>query len=195
MKTSQEGVDLIKKWEGCRLKAYQDIRGIWTIGYGETGPYVYEGLVYKQDMAEMGLLRRLADEFEPAVETAGLATQNQFDAMVSLAWNIGAAAFKSSSVCRLHRKEDYVGAASAFALWNKVVGVANKGLTNRRAEEAALYSRGLVIKAIPPAPSYDHYLCAKSIQAALQKAGLYKGAVDGSWGPKSRAAYQEFDEG
>lgn len=196
MKTGQAGIDLIKRNEGCRLDAYQDIVGVWTIGYGDTLD-VHPGMEITQAEAEEGLARRLANEFEPAVWAAlgGKATQNQFDACVSLAWNIGTGAFRGSHVSTFHRQGLYRQAAASFGLWNKAGGVVNKGLVRRRAEEAALYLSDATAAVSPPAPSYDRYLAAKTMQAALQRAGLYTGAIDGKWGPASRAAYDAFDQG
>jgi lysozyme len=87
---------------------------------------------------------RLDDElvsYEQAVwsATGGNVTQGEFDAMVSLAWNIGISAFKKSTVVKAHNRGDKTAAARAFGLWNKVKGKVNKGLVRRRALEAAWY--------------------------------------------------------
>lgn len=97
MKTSQKGIDLIKQFEGCRLTAYQDIVGIWTIGYGNTyyldGTKVKQGDKITQDQAEQGLLnllKKYEDPINSYCESQGITlNQNQFDALVSLRWNIG----------------------------------------------------------------------------------------------------------
>lgn len=177
MKTSPAGIDLIKRYEGCRLTAYLDRLAkppVWTIGYGETGPYVHEGLRYTQEQAETGLIRRLAEEFEPAVnEVAGAAptTQPQFDAMVSLAWNIGTTAFlKQSSVARFHRQGKYTLAADAFRLWNRAGGVVLAALARRREEERALYLSGLPEAPTappPPAPVASDKQMLRDIAAQL----------------------------
>lgn len=142
MKTSQAGIALIKKYEGCRLMAYQDVVKVWTIGYGHTGPDVHPGMHITQEQAEAMLVDRLHREFEPGVSAAiGTAstTQGEFDAMVSLAYNIGVGAFKRSSVLRFHLIQHYEEAADAFLVWNKAGGRVLTGLTRRRQEESDLY--------------------------------------------------------
>lgn len=140
------GLNIIKEFEGLRLKAYYCPAGILTIGYGSTGPHVKLGMVITEAEAD-ALLREDLDRFEDAVHVAcPLASQNQFDAMVSLAFNIGIANFRKSTVLRAHKAGDHMTAANAFAMWNKarVKGVLQPltGLTRRRAAEANLYRRG-----------------------------------------------------
>ncbi len=152
MKTNAAGLDLITRNEGCVLHAYQDSVGVWTIGYGHTGADVQPGLVINQAGAEQ-LLRRDLDKFERGVEgelDGAACTDNQFAAMVSLAYNVGLGNFAKSSVLRLHRAGDYNGAAAAFSMWNKAGGRVLAGLTRRRAEEARLYLRGTVEQPRPP---------------------------------------------
>lgn len=139
MKTSEQGRKLIERNEGCVLKAYYDVVGVLTIGYGCTGRGVYAGQIITQEEADDMLSDRLANEFEPSVSSVGNTNQNQFDAMVSLAFNIGTGAFKGSSVVRLHKKGDFKGAAEAFLLWNKAGGKILAALTRRRQEERSLY--------------------------------------------------------
>lgn len=218
MRTSPAGIELIKRNEGCELRAYLDTIAdppVWTIGYGCTGPDIHEGLRWTQEQADRALAERLAREFEPGVMAAirthptGVVptTQAQFDAMVSLAWNIGVGrlddpetpenegrGFKGSSVARYHRAGDYQRAADAFRLWNRAGGKVVRGLSRRREEERELYLKGTSAQPAPP-PSYDRYLCAKAMQTALHKLGLYPGPVDGIWGTKSRAAYNRFNNG
>ncbi len=142
MHVSAAGRELIGRNEGDKLAAYRDSVGVWTIGKGDTGPDVVEGLTITQDESDTRFANRLAREFEPAVSKAigdAPTTQGQFDAMVSLSYNIGTGGFAKSSVCRLHKAGDYEGAANAFALWNKAGGRVLAGLTRRRQEEADLY--------------------------------------------------------
>ncbi len=144
MRASQTGIDLIKHFEGLRLESYQDIAGIWTIGYGHTGPEVQAGQVISESEAE-DLLRQDLSRFEDGVSRSVKVDidQNQFDALVSLSYNIGLAAFKGSTALRLLNSGDYLGAAEAITWWNKatVNGVKREvlGLTRRRAAEAALF--------------------------------------------------------
>jgi len=147
MRTSETGIALIKRNEGCVLRAYLDRIAdppVWTIGYGDTLNVSPDMQITKQE-AEDRLAARLAREFEPGVLEAlqgSPVSQSQFDAMVSLAWNIGVGAFRQSSVARRHRAGDYAGAADAFLWWNKAGGEVVRGLQRRRAEERALYLSG-----------------------------------------------------
>ncbi|WP_310534593.1 lysozyme [Novosphingobium sp.] len=137
------GLALIKEFEGLELKAYLCPAKVWTIGYGSTGPHVTPGQVITEAQADV-LLQSDLDRFEDAVAKAAPgATQAQFDAMVSLAFNIGIGAFGKSSVLRLHKAGDHRAAAEAFALWNKGGGRVLPGLQRRRAKEADLYRRGV----------------------------------------------------
>ena len=202
MKTSAAGIGLIKRNEGCRLTAYLDTIANpprWTIGYGETGNYVYEGLRYTQDQADMGLARRLASEFEPGVMAAlggAPVTQAQFDALVSLEWNIGVGrvddpetpqnerkGLKGSSVIRYHRAGDYQAAADAFRPWNKADGKVIPALVRRREEERALYLSA------PPSPATRAFVPAApdALQRELVALG-YAITVDGRAGPATCGA-------
>ena len=136
---SEHGIALIKQFEGCRLKAYRDIVGVWTIGYGFTEG-VYETMTITQEQAEQMLMERLIP-YEHAVEEALTISPNQaqFDACVCLAWNIGIKGFENSTVVRLHNQGQFKEAANAFSLWNKAGGKIIAGLVRRRAAEAALY--------------------------------------------------------
>lgn len=142
MKFNNAGLAVIKSFEGLRLGAYQDIRGIWTVGYGHTGPDVHAGLVINEREAEQYLLGDLLEaqhDVEQAV--AGTpTTDNQFSAMVSLTYNIGGANFRKSSVLKYHRMGKNKLAAGAFLLWINA-GKMKKvpGLVRRRNTEAKLY--------------------------------------------------------
>lgn len=141
MRTNAAGIALIKKFEGVRLKAYKCPAGVWTIGFGHTGPDVYAGLEINERVAEQLLIGDLL-KFEHGVEELldGVpASFNQFSAMVSLAYNIGLGAFAKSSVLRHHRQGNLPIAAEAFLLWNKAGGAVLPGLTRRRMAERGLY--------------------------------------------------------
>ena len=141
---SREGIELIKRFEGLELQAYQDVAGIWTIGYGHTGPEVGPGMVITEGQAEQLLIEDL-ERFERGVSSAVQApiTQTQFDALVSLAYNIGVAGFSRSTAVKRLNKGDFEGAAEAITWWNKATINGRKqpvaGLTRRRAAEAALF--------------------------------------------------------
>src|SRR5690606_20869490 len=134
---NRAGEQLIKSFEGCELEAYLDVAGIPTIGWGHTGPEVKLGQKITQAEADR-LFDLDTDRFEAAVDslTKGHATDNQFAALVSFAYNVGAEALKTSTLLRKHNSGDYAGAAAEFGKWNKArVGgklVVVKGLTRRR---------------------------------------------------------------
>jgi len=157
MKLSQAGLDLIKRFEGCKLKAYQDAVGIWTIGYGHTGPNVHEGLTITQKQAD-DILAQDAGRFASGVSAnvnVSL-TQAEFDALVSFAFNVGLGAFKTSTLLKLlNDNADRTVVASQFLRWNKAGGRVLDGLTKRRNAEKALF----LSKA--PHPLLGHSILAK----------------------------------
>ena len=141
---NEQGLALIQNAEGLRLEAYQDVRGIWTIGYGHTAG-VIEGMQITPDQAEQFLKDDVLGAENAVNAGVGQAatSDNQFSAMVSLCYNIGAGNFGSSTVLREHVAGSTGAAADAFLLWNKATidGVLQvvAGLTNRRNAERALY--------------------------------------------------------
>ncbi|MBN3006243.1 lysozyme [Chromobacterium alkanivorans] len=140
MNISANGVKLIQQFEGLRLKAYQDAVGVWTIGYGHTGPDVTPGLVITQAQAD-ALLARDLSRFEAGVTRLVQVplNQNQFDALVSFSYNLGLGSLQNSTLLRLLNQRDYAGAAAQFPRWNKAGGKVLPGLTRRRAAEQALF--------------------------------------------------------
>lgn len=142
---SPAGVKLMHQFEGCRLSAYADPGSDdghpWTIGWGSTGPGIAKGVVWTQQQADDRFVADLAKFAAKVRDVLGgtATTQAQFDAMVSLAYNIGMKALGGSTVLRKHRAGDYAGAQAAFSMWNKNDGAVMAGLTRRRAAEAALY--------------------------------------------------------
>jgi lysozyme len=139
-KVSQKGLDLIKSFEGWSARAYLCPAGVLTIGYGSTGKHVTLGMVITRERGE-ALLRADLARFEGEVTKTILVdvTQNQYDAMVSLCYNIGGAGFRKSSVASMTNARNFVEAAKRFSLWNKGGGKVLQGLVNRRAAEARLY--------------------------------------------------------
>jgi len=145
MKVNSEGYALIKKFEGCRLKAYLCPANVWTIGYGNTfyenGMKVKEGDVITQQRAEE-LAKFIIDQFavtiEPFIQKP--LNDNQFSACVSLAYNIGTSGFKRSSVFKkLNINPNDPTIADSFKLWNKGGGKVLAGLVKRREAEIQLY--------------------------------------------------------
>ncbi|MBO5523436.1 MAG: glycoside hydrolase family protein [Roseburia sp.] len=141
-KTSQAGVNLIKSFEGCRLTAYQDSAGVWTIGYGHTSG-VKKGMTITEAQAEAYLKGDLGTA-ENAVN--GKVTysikQNQFDALVSFTYNVGSGNFGSSTLLKKLNQGDITGAANEFDKWNKAGGKVLEGLVRRRAAEKAMFLNG-----------------------------------------------------
>lgn len=142
MKISDDGIALIKEFEGLRLEAYPDPAtggDPWTIGVGHTGPEVQPGLVISEEEADEFLRADLA-KFERCVSLAvNDVTQHQFDACVSLAFNIGCGNFGKSTLVRKIAQGDISGAADEFLRWNKAAGRVMAGLTRRREAERALF--------------------------------------------------------
>lgn len=137
------GVAMIKRWEGCKLAAYQDSAGVWTIGWGSTGPDIRAGVRWTQAEADARFARDAASFGARVAALVGDAptTQSQADALVSLAYNIGTGALGKSTLLARHKAGDHAGAAAEFGKWVNAGGERVAGLVNRRAAEAALYLR------------------------------------------------------
>ena len=139
MITSNNGINLIKSFEGFRATAYVCPAGILTIGYGTTSG-VKRGMVITEAQAEV-LLRKDLTKFEDAINKLVKVplTQNQFDALSSLVYNIGLGNLASSTLLKKLNEGDYQGAADQFPRWNRAAGRVLAGLTRRRAAERALW--------------------------------------------------------
>ena len=144
MAVSAKGVDLICSFEGLRLTAYDDGVGIWTIGFGTikypNGVRVKRGDTCTLEQAKSYMKHDLV-EFEHTVNSLVKVplNQNQFDALVSLTYNIGSGAFKSSTLLKKLNLSDYKGAADQFDVWVNAGGKRMQGLANRRAKEKSLF--------------------------------------------------------
>lgn len=139
MKTSKRGVDFIKSFEGCRLFAYKALPSeqYYTIGYGHYGKDVMANMSITLSEAEEILISDLS-RFEIAVTKTGLKlNQNQFDALVSFAYNCGEGNLK-----QLVKNRNLDQIADAILLYDKANKVAVPGLTRRRKEERALFLDG-----------------------------------------------------
>lgn len=145
-KLSDAGVDLIKSFEGYHRAlpdgscvAYRCPAGVWTLGFGNTVG-IKPGMVWTRDEAEAALRRELAT-FEAGVVrlvTVPL-NQNEYDALVSFAYNCGLGALERSTLLRKLNAGDREGAADAFGMWTKGGGRVLPGLVRRRKAEAALF--------------------------------------------------------
>jgi len=147
--TKLKNIELIKRHEGLRLKAYLPTpNDVWTIGYGHTKT-AKQGMSITESQADL-LLRQDVEWVEKAINRLVTVpiNQNQFDALGSLVFNIGATAFAKSSVLKRLNEKDYNGAADAFLMWTKQRDrKTNKmnvlpGLVKRRQEERQLFLKG-----------------------------------------------------
>lgn len=140
---SPEGLTLIKQWEGCRLTAYKDVAGVWTIGYGSTGAHVRAGMTISQAEADALLVADLA-RFERAVEQLVKVplSDGQFAALVSFAFNVGEGALQKSTLLKKLNAGNYDAVPGELAKWVNAGGKKVQGLVNRRAAEAGLWARG-----------------------------------------------------
>jgi lysozyme len=141
-RTSDEGLRLIADFEGVRLTAYRDPVGVLTIGWGHTGSDVTPGLTITRERA-LELLRQDVHKAEEVVVAAVKVplTRGQFDALVSLTFNIGAAAFRGSTLLRELNAGRYDRAAGEFDRWTRAGGRVLAGLVRRRAAERALFEK------------------------------------------------------
>ena len=138
---SQTGIDLIKRWEGCRTNSYLCPAGVWTVGYGHTKTAKPNQIISHLEAEE--LLQSDLRWFEEAVGkyvTVPI-NQNQFDALVSFTFNVGIGAFKNSTLLRLLNQKKYLAAANEFHRWTNANGRKLPGLINRRKQEYALFTK------------------------------------------------------
>ncbi len=196
MKTSLNGINLIKKFEGCRLTAYKPVAAekYYTIGYGHYGPDVYAGMKITQTQADMFLVRDL-EKFENAVNNLGRDfSQNQFDALVSFTYNCGAGNLNKLVSNRTNQQ-----IADTMLAYNKGSGKVLAGLVRRRQAERALFMSGME----PPKtgnpyaePTTNVKYGSKGndvrwLQYSLNEWG-YKLVVDGIFKGKTKAALIDF---
>lgn len=141
MKTSIKGLNLIKYFEGLRLHAYQCQAKVWTIGYGHTRNVSINDFI-TEDKASL-LLHQDVSECEKTItkHIHVSLTQNQFDALVSFVFNLGADSFKTSTLLKKINACDYDGAAQEFGRWVYSGDKINSGLERRREAEKSLFLR------------------------------------------------------
>ncbi|EAW1317664.1 lysozyme [Salmonella enterica subsp. diarizonae] len=143
MKISDSGLAALKREEGCKLTAYPDSRGAWTIGTGHTGKVdgvaIHRGMTITQDTADR-LLRDDLSWVEHCIaeRVTVVLNQNQYDALCSLIFNIGANAFIGSTVRRQLNAGNYTTAADAFLKWSRA-GSNPTILAPRRGRERAMF--------------------------------------------------------
>lgn len=211
MKTSPAGRAAIARREGNLLTAYQDSKGIWTIGVGHTSaagdPKVTKGLKITAAQSDEILSRDLAG-VEKTINRAIKVplNQNEFDALVSFVFNVGGAAFRNSSLLRKLNAGDRQGAADQFLVWNKITKGGKKvvldGLTRRRKEERVQFLKAVSVPAqkpilveakVPePAAPSDREVVTR-VQQQLKDLGYTEvGAVDGKIGTMTATAIRAF---
>lgn len=145
MRINDKGIALIKSFEGCKLRAYQDSVGIWTVGYGATfyqdGSKVKSVDILTQQQADDLLnyhVNLFADKVKPLIKVE--LSDNQFSALVSFAFNLGAGALaKSTLLKKVNVNPEDESIRAEFAKWDKAGGKQLRGLTRRRKAEADLY--------------------------------------------------------
>ena len=139
MEISQEGLALIKKFEGCELKAYECAAGVPTIGYGSTSG-VSMDMEISQERADALLLEDVAmfeEEVNKCVEVP--LQQNQFDSLVAWTFNLGGSNLRSSTLLRVLNEGQHDKVPSEMKRWNKAGGETLQGLIRRREAEGLLW--------------------------------------------------------
>ena len=137
---SKNGLALTEGFEGLRLQAYQDVAGVWTVGFGHTGSGVRSGLVISQVEAEVLLRSDIAASVSCVNSAVTVAlNQNQFDALVDFCFNVGRGNFLRSTLLRKINAGDFSAAAEQFGAWVYAGGEVVFGLVRRREVEAQLF--------------------------------------------------------
>jgi lysozyme len=138
---SGKGLCLTEQFEGCRLTAYQDQVGVWTIGYGHTGPDVTPGLTITQAQAQAFLAHDVGKAVACVNQFVAIQlTQNEFDALVDFVFNLGTGAFTGSTLLRYLNAGNITAAAAQFDEWDHAGGAVVAGLLRRRQAETALFN-------------------------------------------------------
>lgn len=140
MMISEAGINCIRAHEGLRLAAYQDERGIWTIGYGHTGPDVHEGMTITEQEANELLMKdvQTAEEAVDRLVKIGL-SQGMFDALCDFVFNVGEGAFAKTTLLKHLNAGDYMSIPALLRDWCHVDGKVSDGLLARRNAEVALW--------------------------------------------------------
>ncbi|NRB02515.1 MAG: lysozyme [Rhodobacteraceae bacterium] len=185
MKINQATIDLVKRFEGLELHAYRDPVGVVTIGYGYTnrasfGPGVSMGDTWTEQQADNMLiegLERFANEIRPLLTRA--ANENEFGAMLSLAYNIGTGAFAKSTCLKRFNAGDVLGAADALTWFKKAGGKVLRGLERRRAAERERFLADAPVE-VTPIPDPERGVGkSKTLRAQITQwaAGVGMGAL------------------
>jgi lysozyme len=139
MNISQEGISLIKKFEGCELEAYKCAAGVWTIGYGHTKDVKEGDSILKEDAESMLVheLQKYCNDVDIAVKVD--LKQNEFDALVSWTYNLGLTNLNSSTMLKVLNEGKHDEVPAQMKRWNKASGQVKQGLVRRREAEALMF--------------------------------------------------------
>jgi lysozyme len=138
---SEAGMAMTRTFEGLRLTAYQDVAGVWTIGYGHVGPEASAGKTITEAEADTLLRSDLAEAVACVNRAVRVEiTQQQFDALVDFCFNAGRGSFLGSTLLKKVNAEDFAGAAAQFGLWVHAGGEVVAGLVRRRKAEAEMFA-------------------------------------------------------
>lgn len=197
MKISKNGIELIKKFEGCVLHAYKDPVGVWTIGYGHTVG-VKSGQKITQAQAEKFLKADLVIYENAVTDSKAKVNQNQFDALVSFTYNCGAGSLKTLLSGRTLNE-----VSKALLLYNKARGRVLQGLVNRRKAEKELFDKEVKVskakvRNLKLTKEFMRGEDVRDVQKRLVALYFYpdiksghKG-VDGVWGGNTDNAYRRW---
>jgi lysozyme len=191
-RVNEDGLKLIRQWEGLRTTAYKCPAGVWTIGYGHTSaagaPTVSAGMKITTAAAE-DILKADLRKYEQAVDKAvkvGL-SDNQFSALVSFCYNVGPGAFAGSTLVRKLNAGRYDAVPSELAKWTKAGGKNLPGLVNRRAAEAGLWARGSFVSSsteeVAPPVKQNPALTPEAIGGYVATGATIVTAMGGLSGP------------
>jgi lysozyme len=155
MQMSEQGLELLKQWEGFKSKVYKDSAGLPTIGVGHlitqsektSGAIVINGLAveYANGLTDQQVLDLLGQDVQPAEQAVNngvkvALNQDQFDALVSFTFNTGTGAFSSSTLLKVLNQGQYDQVPNQLRRWNKAGGQVVQGLVNRRENEIKLWN-------------------------------------------------------
>jgi len=136
-------LDLVKEFEGCKLEAYQDQVGKWTVGYGSTGPGINEDTVWTQEQADTRLIVSLERFQAQIIKNTEMALgDNQLDALTSFVYNLGLGSYLKSTLKKKIEDKEFVEAADEFLKWDRVGGEVSPGILRRRKAERQLFLSG-----------------------------------------------------
>jgi lysozyme len=208
MNTSGRGLALIRKWEGLYLKAYKDIAGIWTIGYGSINNTalkitVKPGQVITKERASELMEIEVRDKDKTISNLVKVPlTQYQFDTLSSFTYNVGTSALKNSTLLRLLNRGDYTSVPNQLMPWSYAYDAKNKvrrqvqGLKNRRSDEVLMW-QGKAVPSLPPLA--EEFTREKVVPQINEQAGRQVAqsrtakVVAAKWGLLTAAVYQNPD--